>query len=242
MKHIGIICEGPTDYIILKGVIDQITGEENTYVMLQPENDLSGQYGNGWKGVWKWCHDNADIRKKLMHDIQPSLDFLVVQIDGDVSRKEKASHCWCESTQCSHKGVWNPLECDITPAKRDTCPVVLPCPQHNTSVSGYMSHLKGLLATWLKETDDVCIVIPCDSTEAWIVAAYDQTEDVEMIKSPWEQVIARKKTYHNIRIPGQKKRTKIFEEFVPTICENWPQVTRLCQSARDFEESLLALI
>ena len=26
MKHIGIVCEGPTDYIILKGVIDQITG------------------------------------------------------------------------------------------------------------------------------------------------------------------------------------------------------------------------
>ena len=42
MKHIGIVCEGPTDYIILKGVIDQITGAKNTYVMLQPENDLTG--------------------------------------------------------------------------------------------------------------------------------------------------------------------------------------------------------
>ena len=30
MKHIGIVCEGPTDYIILKGVIDQITGEKKT--------------------------------------------------------------------------------------------------------------------------------------------------------------------------------------------------------------------
>ncbi len=54
MKHIGIVCEGPTDYIILKGVIDQITGAKNTYVMLQPENDLTGKYGNGWKGVWYW--------------------------------------------------------------------------------------------------------------------------------------------------------------------------------------------
>ena len=50
MKHIGIICEGPTDYIILKGVIDRIIGEENTYVMLQPENDLTGKYGNGCGG------------------------------------------------------------------------------------------------------------------------------------------------------------------------------------------------
>ena len=42
MKHIGIVCEGPTDYIILRGVIDKITGDKNTgdkntYVMLQPE-------------------------------------------------------------------------------------------------------------------------------------------------------------------------------------------------------------
>ena len=66
MKHIGIVCEGPTDYIILKSVINRITGEENTYVMLQPESDLTGKYGNGWKGVWKWCHDTASIRKKLM--------------------------------------------------------------------------------------------------------------------------------------------------------------------------------
>ena len=114
MKHIGIICEGPTDYIILKGVIDRIIGEENTYIMLQPENDLTGKYGNGWKGVWKWCHDNASIRKELMNGIQPALDFLVIQMDGDVSRKEKSAHCWCEATRCDHKGDWNPLECDIT--------------------------------------------------------------------------------------------------------------------------------
>lgn len=135
MKHIGIVCEGPTDYIILKGVIDQITGAKNTYVMLQPENDLTGKYGNGWKGVWKWCYDNASIRKELMKGIQPALDFLVIQMDGDVSRKEKSSHCWCETTQCVHKGEWNPLECDITPEGRAACPIVLPCPGHTASVT-----------------------------------------------------------------------------------------------------------
>ena len=90
-----------------------------------------------------------------------------------------------------------------------------------------MSHLKGLLTTWLKETDDTCIVIPCDSTEAWIVAAYDQTDGIETIEEPWEHIIAHGKYYHNIRIPGQKKRTSIFEQFVPTVCENWSKVTKL---------------
>lgn len=48
MKYnIGIVCEGPTDFIILKKVIDRITGEANTYVQLQPESDLTGKYGNG---------------------------------------------------------------------------------------------------------------------------------------------------------------------------------------------------
>ncbi len=242
MKHIGIVCEGPTDYIILRGVIDQITGDKNTYVMLQPENDLTGKYGNGWKGVWKWCYDNASIRKELMKGIQPALDLLVVQMDGDVSRKEKSSHCWCKTTQCAHKGEWNPLECDITPAGRAACPIVLPCPEHDASVRGYMSHLKGLFTTWLKETDDTCIAIPCDSTEAWIVAAYDHTNGIEAVESPWEYIIAHGKYYHNIRISGQKKRIRIFEQFVPAVCANWSKVTELCQSARDFEESLLALV
>ena len=43
MKNIGIICEGPTDYIILKNVINLITGDTNYFVLLQPEPDLRGQ-------------------------------------------------------------------------------------------------------------------------------------------------------------------------------------------------------
>ena len=30
-KVIGIVSEGPTDYLVLKAVIDKITGEENRY-------------------------------------------------------------------------------------------------------------------------------------------------------------------------------------------------------------------
>ena len=87
MMNIGIVCEGPTDYIILKEVVDTITGEDNYYVQLQPELDLMGRYGNGWKGVWKWCADNAGLKKQLMKDIEPVLDVLIIQMDGDVSRK-----------------------------------------------------------------------------------------------------------------------------------------------------------
>lgn len=238
MKRIGIICEGPTDFAVLSGVIDKISGEENTYFQLQPEDDLTGKYGNGWKGVWKWCHDCASIREKLMRGVQPSLDFLVVQMDGDVSRKEKSTHCRCLATQCPHKEQWDPIECDVRPERKHLCPVVLPCADHAGSVEGYMSHLKGLITTWFGSADDVCVAIPCDSIEAWIVAAYDATEDCESIADPWRQVIAHGKFYHGIRIHAQKKSARVFEQFVPTVCKNWKQVTELCKSARDFEASI----
>lgn len=90
-----------------------------------------------------------------------------------------AKNCWCKTTQCIHKEKWNPLKCDITSAGRAACPIVLPCPEHDASVRGYISHLNGLLTTWLKETDDTCIANPCDNTEVWIVTAYDHANGIE---------------------------------------------------------------
>ena len=103
MKNIGIVCEGPTDFIILREVIDRIAGENHYYLQLQPEPDLSGRYGGGWKGVWKWCADYAGIYLQIMTEIEPQLDLLIIHMDGDVSRKERASHCSCSHTNCIYK-------------------------------------------------------------------------------------------------------------------------------------------
>ena len=46
-KVIGIASEGPTDYLVLRMLIDRITGEENRYLHLQPETDMMGR-------LWKW--------------------------------------------------------------------------------------------------------------------------------------------------------------------------------------------
>ena len=50
-KRIGIASEGPTDYLVLKTIIDRITGEDNQYLPLQPEPDMAGRYGNGWEAL-----------------------------------------------------------------------------------------------------------------------------------------------------------------------------------------------
>lgn len=48
-KRVGIVGEGPTDYLVLKSMIDQITGEENEFLRIQPEQNMAGEYGNGWR-------------------------------------------------------------------------------------------------------------------------------------------------------------------------------------------------
>lgn len=242
MKNIGIVCEGPTDFIILRDIIDTITGENHYYVQLQPEPDLTGKYGTGWKGVWKWCQEHADDKKRYMKEIEPILDLLVIHMDGDVSRKEREVHCGCESVQCQRRGQYFPLDCENEKEFLQFCPIVMPCKKHEESVKGYIDHLEKLIQVQLKDLDETCIAIPCDSIEAWIVAAYDQIPESEKIENPWVNCIARGKQYHDIRIKGTKKRQKVFQELSKQVCEQWERVTTLCMSAKRFEDQILKTI
>ncbi|MCD7825267.1 MAG: hypothetical protein LUH14_04815 [Clostridiaceae bacterium] len=242
MKNVGIVCEGPTDYILLQSVTDYVLGSNNHYKLLQPEPNLMGEYGNGWKGVWKWCADNALIKGQIMKEIEPRLDFLIVQMDGDVSRKERISHCWCDSNVCALKGTQNPLNCDsMGRSARQDCPLTLPCADHERSAAGYQEHLKSLITVLLKDLEDTCVVIPCDSTDTWIAAAYDKADNIEMVENPWETMIAKGKYYHGIRIPGKKKNISAYREMSVAVCDNWKEVKKLCTSAGCFESDIMRL-
>ena len=136
-KVIGIVSEGPTDHMVLKAAIDRITGEENRYLSLQPEPDMMGRFGNGWKGVWRWCKETASINM-LMQEVQPAIDAIVIQMDGDVIRKEKEVHCLCKSTACEDKGKVFHLYCEKV--KDEKCPVELPCESHENGIKGRVDH------------------------------------------------------------------------------------------------------
>ena len=112
MKTIGIVAEGPRDFELIAAVIDTITNEENNYQMIQPEPNMIGQFGNGWKGVWKWCEDNQGKLKAYMHSLTPVLDLLVVHMDGDVQRCEKEVHCACQRALCDAPEETHPLTCE----------------------------------------------------------------------------------------------------------------------------------
>ena len=237
-KVIGIASEGPTDYLVLKAVIDKITGEENRYRSLQPETDMMGRYGNGWKGVWKWCKETAPL-DVIMNSIQPQIDIIVIQMDGDVVRKEKEIHCWCDSTICDVKGEEFPLYCKK--AKARMCPIKTPCQSHFYEIADIINHgifvIDKTISTWNKSR--IVITIPCDSTDAWIVAAYDDFDDIEKIEDPWRNIIAKGKYYHDVRVRGDKKSISTYNVFTKQLVDNWNLVTQKCYSAKLLEQEIL---
>lgn len=46
-------------------------------------------------------------------------------------------------------------------------------------------------------------------------------KNAENIADSWDNIIAKKKFYHNIRISGTQKKQKVFKEFAKVICDKW---------------------
>ncbi len=50
--------------------------------------------------------------------------------------------------------------------------------------------------------------------------------------------VSRKKEYHGVRVPGSKKRTSVYSQFLPKVCHEWNLITEQCYSARSFERKI----
>ena len=191
-RVIGIVSEGPTDQMAIRTVIDRLTGEKNIYRYIQPEQDARGEFGNGWKGVYRWCENNAELIPALFSQIMPRSD-------------------------------------------------------HVDSPESYRAHLTSVIRQLVRSDDEneqLIITIPCDSTDAWIVAAFDDlkdSNDAEMIIDPWSNIISLKKEYHGIRVPGHKKSASVYRRFMPQLSDNWDTVAEKCKSARVFTDSIQLL-
>ena len=124
------------------------------------------------------------------------------------------------------------------------CPVQLPCCDHDDGIMGMISHGVSVLSDSLNNSasNKVVITIPCDSTDTWVVAAYDEVNDIEKVKDPWNNIIAKGKFYHGIRVRRDKKSTVTYAAFLNTISDNWNDVTEKCLSAKEFERGVRAVM
>ena len=159
-------------------------------------------------------------------------------MDGDVVRKEKEVHCLCESTVCYEKGKGFPLYCEKVIA--GMCPIKVPCQSHSNEINDVINHGKQVLDETISISDKsrIIITIPCDSTDAWIAAAYDDYDDIEKIEDPWRSIIAKGKYYHDVRVRGEKKSISTYTIFVEHLVDKWDLVTDKCHSAKMFEEEI----
>ena len=239
-KTIGIVAEGPRDYDMIASIIDSITGEEHNHLRIQPQPDASGEFGNGWKGVWKWCETHQDDLSDYFYSISPKLDLLIIHMDGDVARKEKQVHCFCEPVDCDVRENVHPLKCERFIKKE--CPIELPCPKHEASPRGYATFLTAFLMKVSGEHGElpVCFLTPCDSTEAWIVAACEEREDYETIEDPWEAVICHSARYFGVKIKNRPNKNQgPYQELVSFVNRNWNTVMRRCPQAEAFNNEVI---
>ena len=73
----------------------------------------------------------------------------------------------------------------------------------------------------------------------WIVAAFDQYENYEVLSDPWTNIIAHAPQYHGIKIrnrPHKAKRT--YEKLISVVCDNWSDVVAKCPQAKHFDEDV----
>lgn len=239
---VGFVCEGPRDVDLLVSVIDHLIPEAEIIPRyLQPDESLISIFANGWKGVWRWCNAYGKDIDAYAKGIFPQLDMLIVHMDGDVSRTERTSHCNCSEVSCIARTNTIPPDCD-----NNKCPIVLPCELHEESPRGYALHLRSLLSEMFPMTYQlpIIIVVPCDSTDAWIVAALEDFEnmiDYESIKKPWDTIIAHKKYYHNLKISRNNKSKVVYTSLIEQMVNNWEKVTLRCEQADCFQKKILRI-
>lgn len=242
-RIIGLVCEGPRDSDLITSVIDHILPTDDiTYRYIQPDKSLQSPLLNGWKGVWRWCDQYGPMIEEYANSIFPKLDLLVIQVDGDVSRTDRVSHCNCNDVVCPQRGEKHPTNCN-----NNLCPIRFPCSRHGETPVGYVTHLQGLLSGAFPEyrTLPILFLVPCDSADTWIVAALDDfnpSKEYETIKDPWVTIISQGRYYHGVRISSGKKSKKIYEKLVFLMLEQWEKVTVRCTQAAQFQRELKELL
>jgi hypothetical protein len=84
-----VVCEGPSDFPILKAVIERLWPDIDEVRCLQPQLDSLGKptsRSGGWTEVRAWCEQNSRTLDFLLSDAAgDSIDLLVLSMDVDVA-------------------------------------------------------------------------------------------------------------------------------------------------------------
>ncbi|WP_437679163.1 hypothetical protein [Sorangium sp. So ce131] len=81
---IGIVCEGSSDFPVLKAVVEAVLGDGHEVRPLWPETDKLSRPA-GWTGVKAWCEAQGSWLSTFME--LGNIDLLIIHVDADIRHK-----------------------------------------------------------------------------------------------------------------------------------------------------------
>jgi hypothetical protein len=227
--RVGLVCEGPTDNIVITAAISSLLGGRNFVLnQLQPEASLAfGEMGTGWVGVYNWCLQAVDqgggsISNNPLFDTN---DVLIVHLDADVADETYANG-------------------NIVTSATDL-PCSMPCP----APSDTTNNLRTVLLRWLGEIvtpPNTTLCTPSKSTEAWVLAALFPLDrivtsgDLECHDAPANALSV--KPAHSRLVRAGKKIRRRYQENAGGIERAWARVRGICTEAERFSTEFLTTI
>ncbi len=243
--RVGIIAEGSTDIEVIENLVELIyPGCEFRHI--QPDiSAVARTTYNGWKGVWQWCiKESAFFHKELNKIPESKIDIYIIHLDGDTVR-EKNLHCVDpENCSCQEHHITSAAYCSKSEGQ---CPLKIDNVFLDSTIFNKFTFLTTKIQNWLDSSilSNVIFCLPFDSTESWIVAAFDKGayENPESIIKPADTIIGHAPYYHDHRVNRKDgklvKKLPLYQNFlVPELCRQWGYVTSVCQTAKSFDSDV----
>ncbi|MCJ7601727.1 MAG: hypothetical protein MUO63_09545 [Desulfobulbaceae bacterium] len=172
MKCIYFVTEGPTDQIVIEGLIDHwLGGEDFIPRYIQPPSSayadgLNTNLSDGWKGVRDWCAGKRTVGPAGRDEALKQADCLIIHIDADVA------------TDPDFK----------TPTFNG------PCPPAKNACDWIRNHLTSLLGGTLPS--NVVLCVPSYDLETWVLCALhpdvvDENLPIECRENPGMLLVQR---------------------------------------------------
>lgn len=159
--RVGLVCEGPTDKIVLEALLGEIVDRDVVVALLQPTEEAIGgrgdSHGLGWRGVRGWCHDHSAGAAITLDDLLSQHALVIIHLDGDVAREP--------DVQCAR-----------------------PCPPAQHTADALRALVLSDLGLTVSPPRLV-ITTPMDATEAWLLPILRGVDWAECVPDPAAQFI-----------------------------------------------------
>lgn len=224
--RIALVAEGPTDYEVINAALRAILRRSFILTMLQPEA-TKPEFGGGWGGVLKWCHQAAQYGSTSLDSYPPlsGFDLVIIHADADVASKGY-DDCGREVSALAIREGWISMPC------------ALPCPPPLPTVTA----LERSIAEWLGRTTiggKTIFCIPSKSTGTWLAAAC--FPGAHAILQGGECDLGLENRLSTLRLDERIKKTAAqYRIKAPLVALNWDKVKACCPIASRFESLVLS--